>query len=79
MMNLSNLLAVVPCDTDKSAFRQAIEDAAVIFLFTLISSLLALGLDGLHWSALYIPFLSAALIGVVTYAQARNINLPKKE
>jgi hypothetical protein len=85
IFNLTNLLAVTPCETNKSAFRQAVEDALVIFAFTLVSSLIALGADGLSYNALYVPFLSSTLIGIVTYAKARNIaltgteNAPPKE
>jgi hypothetical protein len=68
-MNLTKSL-----DKTKTAMIQAAEDAAVVFAFTLVTSLIALGWPP-SLSTVYVPTLSAALIGVVTYAKARNIEL----
>lgn len=75
MLHLTNLLAAVPCPTDKTAVRQAVEDAGVIFVSTMLSALLVLGYPP-HLDTLYIPFLAATLVGVTAYAKARSIVIP---
>lgn len=72
MLNLSNLIAVVPCPSAKTPIRQAIEDTTVIFVATMISALMVIGYPP-SLETLYIPFLSSALVGVTAYAKARSI------
>lgn len=54
--------------------RQAFEDALIIFAFTLVSSLIALGFPP-TLSSVYVPFLASGLIGITTYAKARGIDV----
>jgi hypothetical protein len=53
---------------------QALEDALIVGAAALASSLIAVG-----WPpsipVLYVPILSATLIGITTYAKARQIDL----
>lgn len=65
-MNVSD-----PC-VSKTPIRQALEDAAVVATFTMLSAAVALGWPP-AMSTLYVPALSAGLIGTVTYMKARNI------
>jgi hypothetical protein len=56
----------------KAPWRQAIEDAIVVFAFTGLSTLVAIG-----WppavDTCYVPMLSAGLVGTMTYMKARGI------
>ena len=70
-MNLTN----PECPPTKTPVRTALEDAGVIFAYTLIPMLIVIGATGLSLDVLYIPFLSAGLIGVSTYARMRNIDV----
>lgn len=74
MLNLVTLLAATGTASTKTAARQAVEDGIVIFAFTLFSSLIALGWPP-SLSTTYVPFLSAGLIGLTTYAKARGIDV----
>lgn len=68
------MMNVTTKNPGKKPIIQALEDAGVIFGFTIVSSLIALG-----WppciEVLYVPALSAGLVGLVAYAKARDIEL----
>lgn len=66
MMNLND-----PCQ-EKKPIMQAIEDAVTVFALTSVTALVTVGYPP-SWSALYIPLLSAVVIGIATYMKARKI------
>jgi hypothetical protein len=73
-LNLTRLLTLSGSDDGKSRVRQALEDAAIIFAYTMIGSLIALGWPP-EMHTVYVPLLSALLMGITTYAKARDVPL----
>jgi len=73
-LNLTALMVVDGKQSKRKRIIQALEDALIVGAAALASSLIAVG-----WPpsipVLYVPILSATLIGITTYAKARQIDL----
>ena len=70
--NIGEILNLTDEYPTKKPIMAAVEDATVIFLFTMVSSLVALGFPP-TMSSVYVPLLSASLVGIVTYMRVRKI------
>jgi len=73
-LHLTALMVVDGTQSKRKRIVQALEDALIVGAAALASSLIAVG-----WPpsipVLYVPVLSATLIGITTYAKARQIDL----
>jgi hypothetical protein len=73
-LNFNNMMVI---ENGKSGVQKALEDAVIIFCFTALTAMVAVG-----WppsvEALYVPMISSAIIGVGTYMKARGIELAKE-
>jgi len=73
-LHLTALMVVDGTQSKRKRIIQALEDALIVGAAALASSLIAVG-----WPpsipVLYVPILSATLIGITTYAKARQIDL----
>jgi hypothetical protein len=57
---------------EKRPIVQALEDSLVVMALTSVTALVAVGYPP-SVSALYVPMLSAVVIGIITYMKARGI------
>jgi len=64
-------------DPDTAKWKIALRDAFAVFLFTLISTLLAYGYPPTA-QALYVSVLSGALTGVTSFMHALGIKKPRE-
>lgn len=63
----------------KSSIRQALEDAIVVGLISLVAGLITRAPEGPpDTSTLYAAGLAALLAGLIAYARARQIQLPPR-
>jgi len=73
-LHLTSLMVVEGSQSKRKRVIQALEDALIVGAAALASSMIAVG-----WPPsipiLYVPILSASLIGIATYAKARQIDL----